>query len=267
MSSLPRRKSARRVCFGGLIGLSALLLAAHPAGQSESPPPAAAAPANPMDAPLRLLAEARQTYQGVRDYSCLLVKRERMRGQLQPENLVVMKVRTRPFSVYLRWLRPNGIAGQEACYVTGRNEGMMRVHSRGLLGVAGFVSIDPNDPRALENSRHTITEAGIGNLIDRYTERWEKESRLNKTETHIAEYEYNKRRCLRVETIHPDNSGRQFAFYRSLVYFDKENHLPIRVENYDWPRQGGDPNGELVESYSYADLKLNVNLGDAVFDH
>jgi hypothetical protein len=266
MSCLPRRNPARRVCFLGLIGLSALLLGARPAGQSETPQ-SATAPSNPMDVPLRLVAEASVAYKGVRDYSCLFVKRERLRGQLQPENLIAMKVRTQPFSVYLRWLRPNSIAGQEVCYVAGHNQGMMRVHSRGLLGVAGFVSLEPNDPRALENSRHTITEAGIGNLIVRYSERWEREARLNKTQTHVAEYEYNKRRCLRVETIHPDNSGRQFVFYRSLVYFDKENHLPIRVENYDWPQPGGDPNGTLAESYSYADLKLNVNLSDAVFDH
>jgi hypothetical protein len=220
-----------------------------------------------MEVPLQLLAEARRSFQGVKDYTCLLVKRERLRGQLQPENLISMKVQTRPFAVYLRWLRPNNLAGQEACYVEGRNNGMMRVHATGLRGVAGFISLDPNDSRALENSRHNITEAGIGNLLERYSKGWEKETRLNKTQVRIAEYEYNKRRCTRVETIHPDNSGKEFTFYRSIVYFDKENHLPIRVENYDWPRRGGDPNGALVESYSYADLRLNNGLNKATFDH
>jgi hypothetical protein len=70
-----------------------------------------------------------------------------------------------------------------------------------------------------------------------------------------------------VETLHPDNAGKQFAFYRSLVYFDQENHLPIRVENYDCPKPGGDANGTLVESYSYADVRVNVRLGDETFNH
>jgi len=70
-----------------------------------------------------------------------------------------------------------------------------------------------------------------------------------------------------VEMIHPDNKGNQFSFYRSLIYFDQANHLPIRVENYDWPRAGGDPNGALVESYSFVDLRLNVGLPASTFDY
>ena len=220
-----------------------------------------------MDLPLRLIGEARQSYQGIQDYSCLFIKREQLRGQVQPEHLIAMKVRTQPFSVYLRWLRPTPPAGQEACYVAGRNNGMMRVHSTCLFGAVGFVTMDPRDPRALETSRHSITEAGIGNLIDRYGQAWELETRLNRTQVRIQEYEYNSRRCMRVETVHVDNAGRQIPFYRSIVYFDKQNHLPIRVENYDWPRAGVDPAGMLVESYSFVDLHLNTGLNDAVFTH
>jgi len=178
-----------------------------------------------------------------------------------------MKIRTQPFSVYLRWLKPTELAGQEACYVAGRNDGMMRVHSTGLLGVVGFVSIDPKDPRALEHSRHSITEAGVGNLLDRFGSRWEMERQWNGTKVTVGEYMYNKRRCARVETVHPANPGQRYIFYRSVLYFDKEHHLPIRVENYDWPHAGGDPRGDLAESYSYADLKLNVNLPDVLFNH
>jgi len=238
-------------------------------GAQNLPPaaPSAAAGAGSLDLPLRLIAEARRSYQDVKDYTCLFIKRERLRGQVQPENLVDMKIRTQPFSVYLRWLTPAPTAGQEVCYVAGRNNGMMRVHSAGLLGTVGFVSMDPRDPRAMETSRHSITEAGIGNLIERYGQGWELERRLNRTQVRIQEYEYNRRRCTRVETIHADSAGQQIPFYRSVVYFDKENHLPIRVENYDWPRPGGDPAGGLVESYSYVNLRLNTGLSDAVFAH
>jgi hypothetical protein len=263
-------RTRRILGYLGIVGLVTLGLGAGQdriAPPSRAPAPQAVALANPLDEPLRLIAEARESYRGITDYTCLFVKRERLRNQMQPENLVSMKVRTQPFSVYLGWMKPKTMAGQEACYVTGRNDGMMRVHSTGLLGVAGFVSLDPRDPRALENSRHTITEAGIGNLIDRFSRGWDNESRMNKTQVRIAEYEYNKRRCTRVEMTHPEKDGKTILFYRSILYFDKENHLPIRVENYDWPKPGGDPNGTLVESYSFADLKLNVGLSDATFEH
>ena len=223
--------------------------------------------ANPMDAPLNLLAEARQTYQRVTDYTCQFRKRERLRGQLQAENVIAMSVRTRPFSVYMHWQAPASIAGQEACYVAGANNGMMRAHSTGLFGVAGFVSLDPRNPRCLENSRHDITEAGIGSLIERFEKRWALEKRWNRTQVQIAEYDFAKRRCIRVDTIHPDNRDKVFLFYRTILYFDKETRLPTRIENYDWPKAGGDAKGNLVESYSYIDVRFNVGLTNATFNH
>jgi hypothetical protein len=260
----------------GLLTLAVVGGANPPGNESPVQPPAAPQPMNgstapvnaasPMDEPLRLLNEARKAFAGVKDYTCLLIKRERMNGTLQPDNVMVMKVRNDPFSVYLRWQEPRAKAGQEACYVAGRNSGKMRVRSTGLAGAIGFVSLDPDDPRVKENSKHRITEAGIGNLLTRYAERWENERRTNQTTVKIAEYEYNKRRCWRVETTHPPRSADKFAFYRNVLYFDKETKLPTRVECYDWPRQDGAA-GELVEVYSYVNVRLNVGLGDETFNH
>ncbi|HTU18141.1 MAG TPA: DUF1571 domain-containing protein, partial [Gemmataceae bacterium] len=74
------------------------------------------------------------------------------------------------------------------------------------------------------------------------------------------------RRCTRVETIHPTNADGHFLYYRDVLYFDKETHLPIRLEFYDWPRADGDP-GQIVEEYGFANMRLNVGLGDDVFNH
>jgi hypothetical protein len=260
-------------------GVVALLVVVMGAGQkarspnAATPPPAQAVPGaalggfSSLDLPLQLIAEARHSYRGVSDYTCLFVKKEFLHGQLQPEHLIDMRVRTQPFSVYLRWLSPAVRVGQEACYVAGQNNGMLRAHSKGLLGVAGFVSIDPRDPRALQDNRHMITEAGIGNLIERFGRAWELENRLNRTQVQVADYEYNNRRCTRVEILHPENADNHFQFYRSVIYFDKEHHLPIRVDNYDPPRSAAERDGVLAESYSYADLRLNVGLSGATFNH
>jgi hypothetical protein len=224
---------------------------------------------SPLDEPLRLIQEAQKAYHNVRDYTCLLIKRERVNGKMPPEDTVMeMKVRTQPFSVYLRWLRPRIEAGQEVCYVAGKNDGKMRVRPKGVFGsFAGFISLDPNDPRARQTSKRSITEAGIGNMIERFARAWEEERRLHlPTQVQIAEYEYNRRRCTRVEILHPDNASGHFLYYRDIIYFDKETHLPIRVEFYDWPRQAGDP-GQLVEVYSFANMRTNVGLGDDVFNH
>jgi hypothetical protein len=222
--------------------------------------------ASPLDEPLRLVALAREAYKGVQDYSCRLVKRERIDGKLQPQNIMVMNVRTQPFSVYFRWQEPPGLAGQEACYVAGRNDGKMRVRARGLLGAVGFMSLDPNDARARENNRHAITEAGIGHLIEQCASGWEQERRWGQSQVQLAEYEYDRHRCVRVEVIHPTNPEGHFWHYRDVVFFDKENHLPVRMEAYDWPHRPGDP-GDLLESYSYAGLRLNAGIPEDVFNH
>jgi len=273
--SVSKARRARQLWFAGLAATFTLFLATNALTQSPQtqtarttvPPLASAPTTNPMDEPLRLLAEARQAYRDVQDYTCVLVKKERMRGEIQPENVVGMKVRTQPFSVYLRWQQPKAMAGQEACYVAGKNDGKMRVHATGILGVAGWVSLDPNDERAKKNSNHAITEAGIGNLLARFTKSWEKEKDLNLTRVRVGEYDYNKRRCVRVETTHADNKGGQFISYRCVLYFDKQTHLPIRLETYDWPRAGGSSDGELMEVYSYVNMKINVGLGDDAFNY
>ncbi len=258
----PARLRTRPLGAAALLGLAALCGANPPAARPTDKP----AEVSPMDEPLRLLAEARSSFDKVFDYTCTLVKKERINGELTPENVIAMSVRSDPFGVDLRWLRPQSVSGQEACYVAGRNDGKMRVRSAGLLGAVGFISMDPTDPRCQKTSRHAITEAGIGNLIQRFIGRWELERKLNVTQVRIGEYEYNKRRCVRVETIHPTNPDNQFLCYRTVVYFDKDNHLPIRIEGYDWPHGDGD-SGALVESVSYANLHLNVGLADETFNH
>ena len=50
-----------------------------------------------------------------------------------------------------------------------------------------------------------------------------------------------------------------------MIYVEKESKLPIRVENYDWPRQpGGTP--ELMEMFGYVNLQFNAGLKAAEFD-
>jgi len=260
----------RHLWFAALTASLTVLLASGALPQSSTTRttfPPQSTNASSMDEPLRRLAEARRAFQDVRDYTCVLIKKERLRGVMQPDNVVIMRVRNQPFSVYLRWQQPKELAAQQACYVAGKNEGKMRVHSTGIPGLVGWVSLDPTDERAKKNSNHTITEAGVGNLLVRYGKAWESEKELSLTRVKIGEYEFNKRRCIRVETQHPEKPDARFVSYRSVIYFDKELHLPIRVEVYDWPRRGGDIGGELNEVYSYINLKLNVGLGDETFDY
>jgi len=221
----------------------------------------------PLDGPLRMLREAQQRYQSVVDYQCILITQERVGLRLLPQNVMQVSFKKTPFSIYMKWLAPKDKEGQEVCYVQGRNQNMMRVHAAsGLGGAFGFINIAINDPKVLQNSRHYITEAGFGNAIERCAKSWEAERILNKTQVNVAEYEYNKRRCIRIETIHLAQHP-TFYSYRNVIYLDKETKLPVRMESYDWPRQNGPPEGDLLECFSYVDVQLNVGIPDSVFNH
>src|SRR5215831_5184205 len=155
----PHRRRQRQLWFAALTASLTVLLAGGALPQTttnRTTVPPQVASASPMDEPLRLLAEARKAFQDVRDYTCVMIKKERLRGVMQPDNVVKMKVRNQPFSIYLHWQQPKELADQEACYVAGKNDGKMRVHSTGITGLVGWVSLDPTDERAKKNSNHTI---------------------------------------------------------------------------------------------------------------
>jgi hypothetical protein len=246
--------------MGARIWRASMMLLCVTSVASAAPP----AP-HPLDEPLRLLNRAQQTFATVQDYSCTLIKQERIDGVLSPVHIITMMVRQQPFSVYMKWHQPKPCLGQEVCYVAGKNNGMMRARSAGLLGSVGFVSLDPNDPRAKKTSNHAITESGLVNMMARFAERWANEKKFNRVSVKVGEYEYNKRRCIRVESVYLANVPGE-PYYRSVVYFDKEINAPIRVEVYDWPKTGGPAGGELIETYSYINLQLNANLPDATFN-
>ncbi len=221
--------------------------------------------ASPLDAPLEMALEARQVYNQVNDYTCILISQERVKGKLLPEQVIQMTFRKNPFSVYMKWVGKEK-TGQEVCYVQGRNSNKMRVLPDGIAKNFGWMSIAVDDPKVMQHSRHQITEAGFGNIIERCLKGWEAERPLNKTQVAVAEYEYNKRRCWRVECVHTAKDP-SFLYYRTVVYFDKETKLPVRFEAYDWPRQGGEPGGDLLESFSYIELRFNTNPPEALFNH
>jgi hypothetical protein len=269
--ALGRRRRMRRfslILFGAVVVSLAAATEPRAGGQTGQPPlQQTKAQETPLDRPLALMYEGKRKYAEVRDYTCTMQSQERVRGVLLEPNLIQMKMRTQPFSVYMRWLAPDSSRNQEVCFVLGRNGNKMRVksHRLGKGGLLGWMSVDPSDSRVTEHSRHTIYEAGLGNLIEQTIKYWDAERQLGKTQVKMAEYTCNNRRAVRIETTHTERLP-QFYCYRSVLYVDAETKLPLRTENYDWPRAGGPAEGELLEMFSYFDMRLNVGLPDQDFN-
>lgn len=227
---------------------------------------ASAAPPTASDALGKLIADAHKVYPEVRDYTATFIKQERINGKLSPEQTATLKARTQPFSVHLKFTAPAASAGQEACFVFGKHHNRMRAKSNGLLGAVGFVTLALDDPKAMANNRHTLAEAGIGHLIERISACYEAERQAHMAaDVRLADYQFDGRPCTRVEVTHKERNPGVYAA-RCVTYFDQETHLPVRFEAYDWPTPTGEPNGALLECYSYTRLRFNVGLGDADFE-
>ncbi|MFO0810011.1 MAG: DUF1571 domain-containing protein [Gemmataceae bacterium] len=250
-----RRTALARLAALGLAGFA----------RAQTPPAPTPTPA--PDQALTLIQEAKASFARVRDYMGTLVKEERVNGMLQPEQYIELRVRQQPFSVYLKWQGPKQFVGQEAMFVSGKNDNRLRAKGTGLAAIAGYVSLDPRDPRAMAQSRHVITDTGIGYLIETVWKNYELERRFpaNVVQVKYADYAFQGKTHTCMETTHLTNNG-QFYAYRTLVFFDKETKLPMRFEAYDWPTPGGNPKGEKLEVYSYVNVKFNVGLTDAAFE-
>ena len=210
------------------------------------------------------IEECQSKYQAVRDYTCTFSKRERIQGRLTPLHVLAMKVRTQPRSIYIRFRQP--AAGREAIYIDGQNDGKVLAHDVGLNKLlAGTLRLEPTGSRAMEDNRHPITEAGIGSLLDTLETRWNQE--LDPSESVVVIRDDQKvggRICKMIETTHPCRQS-DFMFYRVRLFIDGRLGLPIHFEAYDWP-SSPQATPELMEEYTYNDIKLNVGLSDRDFD-
>lgn len=213
-------------------------------------------------ATLQAVAASLETVEG---YTTTLRRRERIGGKLGPEQTMMLKVRNRPFAIYLKVLAPK--AGKEVIYAEGHHENKMIAHAgdwtRRLIP---RLAVAPDSAIALADNRHPITDAGLVHLTRRLVNFREMDLVDNHSETILDRAPGpDGRPWPRSIHLHPKpDDGRPFA--RVEILYHPESFLPMEIFNYDW-LPGGQP-GELplAESYRYADLVLNAPLTALDFD-
>ena len=263
---------SRKVLCGLLAGAAAVGVATAqpPADPAKSPGVSPAAAVDPVKAadPLgAMLADARAAYAKVRDYTCTFTRQEKFGGALSAEQVAEMRVRSQPYSVYVRFARPEGVAGMEAAYAADRRDGKIRYRPAGKAGINGFLTVSPEDPKMLADNRRPVSELGVGKVIELLVAVAAREKALNNpVEAFPSDYVFAGRPVTRYEVLTRRPHAHRYA-YRTVVYVDKETKLPVRFEAYDQPKPGASPDGELLEAYSYSDLRLNVGLGDSAFEY
>jgi hypothetical protein len=202
----------------------------------------------------------------ITDYTAMVAKRERLSGKLSDYQYMYLKLRQKPFSVYLNFLGPTDIKGQEVIYVDGANNGKMWAHTTGLQDtLIGTVSLQPDGAVAMRGQMYPLTAIGVLNLTRRLMEVAEHDTKFGECEVqYFQRAKVNDRVTTCIQVTHPI-PRHDFRFNIARIFVDDELNIPIRFEAYDWPKQRGDK-PELLEEYTYLNLKLNARLTDQDFD-
>jgi hypothetical protein len=247
-----------------------------PSARQPDPPPMTAPPvavgdmssSEPLKELRRLHKLAGEQYAKMDSYIARLRRREQVGSKQNPEEVLCFKFRKDPWSISLKWLSAEG-KGREVVYVKGKFEN--KLHT---LLAAGDVPLMPAGKRislpidsmlVKSASRHEITDAGIGALIDHFA-----------AAVALSEGGDAKRGSLtylgsqsRPEFATPHEAveqqipaGAEATLPRGgrrLWYFDPENHLPLLVITYDDAKKE-------VEYYLYDRLQFPVKLDEDDFN-
>lgn len=206
------------------------------------------------------------------DYTATAFMQERVRGTMGDEQVIQLKIRHEPFSVYMKWLV--GDKGRELLYVKGQNEGNMLVHPGGWKArLVPALKLDPKGSLALRDARYPVTMIGLLNMVDEMV-KLRKSDLKNHTQvqcTLVDDQEFNKRNCYGFVLVYADRKYSEL-YRKCIVYIDKELSVPTYVRNYEWPgKEQQELTGAkldeatMIEYYTYSNVRLNQRMADIDF--
>jgi hypothetical protein len=232
--------------------------------ESAEAEPAAAAPLVKMHA---LYKQAAQKVASMDAYILRLTRREVVNGKQRPEELILLKFRKEPYSVYLKWLGKEA-QNREAVYVEGRYGNL--IHTKmapgDFLFMAGKrVSVAPDSPLARSNSRHPITEAGLARIVAEFGRILHAVDKGNMSLGTLEYLGVLKRpefdtQVEGVMQVLPRNADPQLpGGGQRLWFFDIDSHLPVLIITHDEHKHE-------VEYYCHDRIQFPVALTDRDFD-
>lgn len=216
-------------------------------------------PANVMAStvdPHAIIQRMGEAYQGIQDYTALLLKRERIDGKLLPLEKITLRFQE-PFKVYMAWIEP--YTGRTLVYVQGENDNKLRVTPGGLLKFM-HLSLDPTGDLATRDAHHTILQAGIENMITHIMQEYRRGMARHEVQVQMREQaKVDGRPAYHLDFIYPHDPSASYYAYRGELWIDTEYYLPTKLRVYD-------RNNQLYEHYAYHQLRLNPGLDAKAFE-
>ncbi len=187
----------------------------------------------------------------VHGYTCILQKKERVKGTLRPMEIVEAHFREHPFSVFMEW-KKGAEKARRVLYVEGENNDQMLARPAGLIGFL-VVSRAVDAPDVKASGRYLITQFGI---------------KLGTVRTLAAMLKAKARDALHVkyEGVFrvPELGDRPCYKLVRTPYTPVEdegvNELTIYVDTETWLHTGSilkDSTGKLIAEYFFRNIHLN----------
>ena len=202
------------------------------------------------------LSQYGQTY---RDYTCTLIKQERINGKLGPEQEMRVKFKELPFSVAMQWTR-NAPLGDRVLYVEGKYDNNMLVRpSNGFLRMltGGAVQRKPDGPDAMRNTLRPVNLFGFRCGMEALVKVYDAARDAGQLKEVFGGFaEVSGRKTIILERYLPP--GDDYPAWKTLVYIDREYLVPVCVEGYGWDEK-------LSSRYVFKDIRFNTGLTDDDF--
>lgn len=205
----------------------------------------------------RLVTQLLRATEKVRDYRAVLTKQQRIGGELRDTENFRLKHRRSPECRYLLWLKgPN--AGRELLHCTNRDEGKMKVHEGGFLGLV-TIWLDPLGKRARRDDLRPIIETGIYTVAAFVRDDREHHRKSGDVGVDLFRRVVHDQPSTCIVTPDGISLSTSYASGRREVCMHDELSLP--TELLIWSEAG-----ELMEHYTFRDYQLNPGLTDADFN-
>ncbi len=196
--------------------------------------------------------------QRYRDYTCTLIKQERIDHHIGQEQELHAKFRGEPFSVALSWTPETAPIGDRVLYVEGKYGNQMLVRPKGILGkLVGTVMRQPDGAEAMRRTLRPVNKFGFRKSLESLLKVYTKAREAGDlTESFGGFAEVAGREAVVLVRYLPAKDD--YPSHKTLTFIDLEYLVPIAVEGYDW-------DDNLTSRYVFKDVKFNVALSGEDF--
>ena len=196
------------------------------------------------------LAACQGRYQ---DYTCTLIKQERIGGRVSNEQEIAVKFVSDPFSVAMRWTPETAGLGDRVLYVEGKYNNMMLVRPTGVLGkLVGTAMRRPDGPQAMQSTLRPVNQFGFIRSLESLLKVYRQARTAGDLTERFGGYAEvaGRKAIVLIRQLPPKDN---YPAAKTVIFIDLEYLVPIAVEGYDWDQQ-------LSSRYVFKDIRFNVGL-------